>query len=698
MKNWKKSLAMFAIALVLGLSMMPAKLFANSTVSAGTFAELLAAFDATWEADSGTSIVTLTDDITQTYGDEDYLAVNAGWDFTLNLGGHTLTLRNDGARGLTNYGKLTITGNGIITNGDSENESYGLIDNYGGEVVVKNGTFIDYGLGGGATLKNRTVKNSGANENAQGVMTIEAANIHAYGHAAGNACVYSDGALTISDGVVMTNDATDELHNGYFGSYAVTVNSGTATIGNTAGAAANPVVINGNRGGLAVNSGTATVNNGVISGGLWYGIWITNNGNRSSVDIKYAEATGKIYGVYSTVDDGKQDLSDVKITVAGGKYTGGTKAAVAINASKSEHSWGMEISGGEFSTEPDASYLAAENMVYSTDDAKYPYAVAAETKYSLDMNDVAISYGHPATVVPVITPTMVGSYANPNATYTVTSNNDEISYDKTTGVISTSSTVATDGTLTFKFFDDVEKVIKVSVTGLQVEVKNEEEVDEDAQKIVDAVIAGDTAEKFEYVGEMTRDDIINAIVNGDTIATAVNTVEKGAEDVTDEEFLALAKEIDELEDAQVAGYYDIDVALMNATRGAKIGKITELANEIAVTVDLPMDLPAVAEGYERAYHMVRYHNGVTDILDAVDNGDGTLTFKSGLFSTYALVYVDTLVATAPDTGIYSSDMSTGARISQLSTLFVAMTAVLALMLARKVQLMSWQKQRENAKK
>ena len=178
MVKYRTACALSALALVGATSIVPVNVFADTNqYQVDTFEELLAAFGATWDSDEGEMVVTLTGDIEQAYGEGDYLKVNEGWTTTLDLNGYTLTLRNDGPRGLINYGSLIITGNGTITDttDESQNEAYGLVDNYGGTVVVENGTFIDYGQGGGAVFKNR----------APGKMTINGATITAYGEAGG---------------------------------------------------------------------------------------------------------------------------------------------------------------------------------------------------------------------------------------------------------------------------------------------------------------------------------------------------------------------------------------------------------------------------------------------------------------------------------------------------------------------------------
>ncbi len=341
-----------------GLGTQAAYADAN-VVSVGTFAELLEAFDMTYDnGESGSVTINLTDDIEQTYGENDYMWVNAGWTVTLNLAGHTLVLRNDGMRGMRNNGTLIVTGAGTITDttNDTMNEAWGLIDNYG-TLTIENGTIIDYGQGGGAALKNRP----------GGVMNLNGGTVTGYATAGGNACVYSEGVLNIADGVELRNYATDETHSdstsSWYGAYAMVVNSGTATIGTTVGAVASPVRVDGNRGAIAINSGTVVINNGQYRGGKYYGFWITNNGDVSDVTVNYAEVYGKKYGVYAAVDDGRQDLSDVGIVIKDGVYSGETKAAVAVNSSNSENSFGMGITGGKFSSEPNQSYIAADHRV-----------------------------------------------------------------------------------------------------------------------------------------------------------------------------------------------------------------------------------------------------------------------------------------------------------------------------------------------
>ena len=61
--------------------------------------------------------------------------------------------------------------------------------------------------------------------------------------------------------------------------------------------------------------------------------------------------------------------------------------------------------------------------------------------------------------------------------------------------------------------------------------------------------------------------------------------DKDESDLNDDEFMEVARVIDEYEDElTVAKYYNIDVELINATQGKKIGRLTELGDEIVKAI------------------------------------------------------------------------------------------------------------------
>ena len=75
--------------------------------------------------------------------------------------------------------------------------------------------------------------------------------------------------------------------------------------------------------------------------------------------------------------------------------------------------------------------------------------------------------------------------------------------------------------------------------------------------------------------------------------------------------------------------------------GEKSYNLHELTEKVNLTVAVPKDIPAVAEGYTRTYYILREHNGVVEKLETTLSKDGmNLTFATDKFSTYGIVYLD----------------------------------------------------------
>lgn len=267
------------------------------------------------------------------------LYIAEGGDLKIDLANHTLrTMNTTPSRLIMNYGTLTITSDqsGTLMNDDSVVEPYGIIDNYGTlNVTGSNVNIVDLGNGNGSSLKNRG-----------GTMNVESGSLRVDAENLGNAAIYSDGVLKVADMVTINSNSNR--------AYALIVNSGEATIGN--------VYSHGVHGGFGVNSGKVTVNGGDYASENYYGIWITNDGETTDVTINGGNFTGKLYGLYTAVDDGRQDAGNVGVVVNGGNFYGGTKGAVAKNSKGSERDWGLEVKGGKFTTTPE-EYVDADNYV-----------------------------------------------------------------------------------------------------------------------------------------------------------------------------------------------------------------------------------------------------------------------------------------------------------------------------------------------
>ena len=108
---------------------------------------------------------------------------------------------------------------------------------------------------------------------------------------------------------------------------------------------------------------------------------------------------------------------------------------------------------------------------------------------------------------------------------------------------------------------------------------------------------------------------------------------------------ALAESVKDMEGAEtkIAQYLDLSV-LLKTTSGKELGKITKLSKDMKFTIAVPDEL--VKEG--RVFVVLRMHEGETTVLETTMNSDGTISFMTDRFSTYALAYVDTPVGEDAD--------------------------------------------------
>ena len=95
-------------------------------------------------------------------------------------------------------------------------------------------------------------------------------------------------------------------------------------------------------------------------------------------------------------------------------------------------------------------------------------------------------------------------------------------------------------------------------------------------------------------------------------------------------------------DNKVAVYLDITLFKQIGNREAK--KIPNTNGLVTITFQVPSNLINRDMSVDRKYQIVRVHDGVTSIIDAVFNeATGEISFETDRFSTYALVYNDVQV-------------------------------------------------------
>jgi len=195
---------------------------------------------------------------------------------------------------------------------------------------------------------------------------------------------------------------------------------------------------------------------------------------------------------------------------------------------------------------------------------------------------------------------------------------------------------------------------------IKVEVVVKEEVaakaEEQVNTLVEQILAGETVEET-VVSEETVAKIVEAIENGEEIVAKVV-----AETIDEKEIPAEAKEAvkeaiasmvePEVTNVVVAQFLDLSVAICTGS-GEELGTYNELTETLTFTVAIPDDMET--EG--KTFVVIRVHNGEVTILDTVMNEDGTLSFETDRFSTYALAYKEDVVKeTVEDTEVADKEI------------------------------------------
>ena len=225
---------------------------------------------------------------------------------------------------------------------------------------------------------------------------------------------------------------------------------------------------------------------------------------------------------------------------------------------------------------------------------------------------------------------------------------------------------------------DIVDAIVDAVTGDdEVTVEVPEETDELVKELVADILAGESV--GSAVDEETAVKIKEAIEAGKTIVAEVisELLEDTKVPTGDKEAIeALVSGMTD-RNSGIAQYLDLSVLIVTAD-GEELGNYHETAEKLEFTIAIPDEMQK--DG--RTFFVVRVHNGDTDVIDSVDNGDGTLTFKTNKFSTYAIAYIDADVEEAPavegNTPVVDGPVADVAEESDDSMGTIAVIAVLLL--------------------
>lgn len=170
------------------------------------------------------------------------------------------------------------------------------------------------------------------------------------------------------------------------------------------------------------------------------------------------------------------------------------------------------------------------------------------------------------------------------------------------------------------------------------------------------------------VSKETVEAIIEAKEEGKTI-----TVEVVSEVITREEAVqTAAADVTKIEAAipgqgKVAQFLDLTVmikAVDSAGQEENLGTLNQLKEEkMTFAIVLPKNLNPAGKNF----YVLRVHDGVVDKLPATKNADGTLSFTTDRYSTYALVYEEILVEDEKDDSVDGDNTDNAENVQQSGT-------------------------------
>lgn len=139
-----------------------------------------------------------------------------------------------------------------------------------------------------------------------------------------------------------------------------------------------------------------------------------------------------------------------------------------------------------------------------------------------------------------------------------------------------------------------------------------------------------------------------AIDNGVQLDVVLSFQDTGAVATTEEQKIIEKK----LEDKTIGTFLEID---LSKKIGAFETKLSETNGMIEITFELPQELKNADTSVNRTYSVMRYHDGIVDVLDAeYDVATGKLSFETDKFSTYAVIYSDEEVDSTSSTSTPST--------------------------------------------
>ena len=147
-------------------------------------------------------------------------------------------------------------------------------------------------------------------------------------------------------------------------------------------------------------------------------------------------------------------------------------------------------------------------------------------------------------------------------------------------------------------------------------------------------IADDPSAAKERVSGQTLSNIQRALSEGKEISAEIR-VEMATLDTvptSDLDAFVLVTAENEAANLKIGKYFNIGIMIM-ADDGEELGNYNEITDAITFTLPKPKDVPC-PEGME--YVVIRIHDGEAAIIPVTVNEDGSLSFETDRFSSYAL--------------------------------------------------------------
>ena len=193
---------------------------------------------------------------------------------------------------------------------------------------------------------------------------------------------------------------------------------------------------------------------------------------------------------------------------------------------------------------------------------------------------------------------------------------------------------------TFDRFTDksIDVIYGEGIIQIQMEYSDQENTKEQADVVNQETPIGISVSNLNNLlcAAMTEEELIN-VSKGEkvNIRLVVTKLENSVPQNDKEAINDLLKETKDNSNLLLGSY--IDISLEKKIGNAKWKRLSKTNEELEVTLDLPKELQI-----ENAkYYIARSHEEKIDILEDLDTNDNTVTIRTDLFSTYAILYTHT---------------------------------------------------------